>query len=185
MIPIRSCTVVVLLALSMCTAALAEPLEVFWVRHAEKELEGSDPALTSAGQARAQALANLLIDARIDGIHSTDYLRTRQTAAPLAEALGLAVELYDPRDLPALIEKLRARGGRHLVVGHSNTTPAGVELMGGEPGSEIVEATEYDRLYLVSAREDGVVSTLLFRYGEPSGSTGTTASTSRDSAGRD
>jgi len=45
--------------------------------------------------------------------------------------------------------KLKATPGRHLVVGHSNTTPQLTELLGGDGGEPIVEATEYDRLYVV------------------------------------
>lgn len=77
------------------------------------------------------------------------------------------MQLYDPRDLPGLVEKLRRAGGRHLVVGHSNTTPAVVELLGGEPGQPINEAGEYDRLYNVSIGPDGTTSSVMLRYGEP------------------
>jgi phosphohistidine phosphatase SixA len=156
-------TLAALLALCSPLSALAADLDVFLVRHAEKQT-GPDPALTADGQARAQALANLLKDAGIAHIHSSDYQRTRDTAAPLAARLDLPVRLYDPRDLPAMAEKLRAEGGRHLVVGHSNTTPPLVEALGGEGGSPIIEATEYDRLYLVTIT-DNETETFLLRYG--------------------
>lgn len=145
--------------------AVAEPLVVFLVRHAEKVSDGRDPELSSAGTERAADLVAALRDAEIQHVHSSDFIRTRDTAAPLAAALGLEVELYDPRDLPALVTRLREAGGRHLVVGHSNTTPVAVELLGGEPGTEIDEATEYDRLYTVTVGADGSVSTVLLRYG--------------------
>ena len=162
-----------LVALLACAAGTppdqpdtAEPLVVFFVRHAEKVDASADPELSSEGAERAADLAAALRDAGIERIHSSDYIRTRDTAAPVAERLGLEVELYDPRDLPALAALLREAGGRHLVVGHSNTTPAAVELLGGEPGAEIVEATEYDRLYVVTIGPDGAVSTVLLRYGD-------------------
>ena len=41
---------------------------------------------------------------------------------------------------------------------HSDTTPALVELLGGEPGAPI-ESPEYDRLYIVSIGADGAIST--------------------------
>ena len=141
-------------------------LTVYLVRHAEKET-GDDPALTAAGQERAAALAQTLGDSTIQAIHSTNYQRTRQTAAPLAKSLGLIVELYDPRDLPAMAQKLQAAGGCHVVVGHSNTTPQLVQLLGGEPGPEIVEATEYNRLYVVTRSASGKVQSQLLRYGPP------------------
>ncbi|TXS92896.1 histidine phosphatase family protein [Parahaliea maris] len=144
----------------------ATPLQVFLVRHAEKVDASSDPALSEAGLQRAQALAHTLRDAAIEHIHSSDYIRTRDTAAPLAELLGQEVSLYDVEALPDLAEALRTAGGRHLVVGHSDTTPELVTLLGGEPGPEINEASEYDRLYLLAIDTAGNVTTTLLRYGE-------------------
>lgn len=147
--------------------AVKQPaLEVFLVRHAEKTKDADDPALTEAGEQRAELLADLLIDANITHIHSSDYKRTRDTAQPLAARLGLPVALYDPRDLPAMAAKLKAEGGKHLVVGHSNTTPPLTELLGGQGGTPIVEATEYNRLYFVTIGTNGQVSTTLLRFGD-------------------
>lgn len=143
------------------------PTTIFLVRHAEK-LTGDDPALTLAGVARADALADLLIDAKIERIHSSDYQRTRQTAAPLADRLGLTVELYDARDLPAIAAQLKADGGRHLVVGHSNTTGALTEILGGDGSTPITEATEYDRLYVVTTGAHGDATSTLLRFGATS-----------------
>lgn len=143
---------------------------VFLVRHAEKALDGTrDPELTAAGERRAAELARVLVpDGRgIDRVHSTDYRRTRGTAAPTAEALGLEVELYDPRRLDELAAALRAAPGRHLVVGHSDTTPALVERLGGEPGEPTTE-DQYDRLWIVVLPPGGPASTVELRYGAPS-----------------
>lgn len=138
---------------------------VYLVRHAEKTTSKDDPALTDAGEARAEVLANLLADKQLTHIHSSDTKRTRDTAAPLAERLGLDVELYDPSDLPAMAAKLKATPGRHLVVGHSNTTPQLTELLGGDGGTEIVEATEYDRLYWVTTSPNEPVVSYMTRFG--------------------
>ncbi|MEP1230429.1 MAG: phosphoglycerate mutase family protein [Litorimonas sp.] len=142
------------------------PLKVFLVRHAEKTADKDDPALTQGGQERAALLSSMLKDAGITHIHSSDYQRTRDTAAPLATRLGLSVDIYDPRDLPAMAAKLQASGGRHLVVGHSNTTGALTELLGGHGGAPIVEASEYDRLYIVTRAADGSTNSTLLRFGE-------------------
>ena len=109
----------------------------------------------------------MLRNAKIEHIHSSDYKRTRNTAAPPASKFGLKVQLYDPRDLPSLVKKIRKVGGRHLVVGHSNTTPAMVELLGGDAGQPIDDAGEYDRLYSVITGPDGSTSSVMLRYGEP------------------
>jgi phosphohistidine phosphatase SixA len=147
--------------------AAAHPVVVYLVRHAEKASGSEDPALTEAGRARALALARTLGDAGIGAIHSTDFRRTRQTAAPLAERLGIEVRTYDWDELQALAAAILAAGGRHLVVGHSDTTPELVGLLGGEPGPAIDEPSEYDRLYVVTVGPDGSVTSVLLRYGPP------------------
>ena len=149
------------------TAAAEEPLVVFLVRHAEKIDTSTDAKLSGAGRKRAQELAMALRDSGVTQVHSTDFIRTRNTAAPTAARLGLNVQLYNRLEMAALVERMRNAGGRHLVVGHSNTTPNLVRLLGGNPGSIIKEDGEYDRLYIVTFDTDGNVSTILMRYGLP------------------
>jgi len=142
---------------------------IYLVRHAEKitgEDAGRDPALTSEGQARAKTLADLLRKKNITHIYSSDYIRTRDTAAPTAEMSGVHIEIYDPRDLATLADELKQIKGRILVVGHSNTIPETVDALGGVGGSPIFEKSEYDRLYVVTISEDGIVQTQLKQYGE-------------------
>ena len=141
---------------------------VYLVRHAEKitgENAGQDPALTSEGKARAETLSALLRGEEITKIYSSNYIRTRDTAAPIAAQIGVEIELYDPRDLPALAAILKENKERILVVGHSNTIPETVNALGGVGGTPIFEKSEYDRLYVVSILADGIVQTDLRRYG--------------------
>jgi phosphohistidine phosphatase SixA len=160
-----------LLATSFLIQVLGEnnqgPLVVFLVRHAEKADTSTDAALSAAGLARAQALASTLRDAGINHVHSSDYKRTRDTAAPIATLLNKNVQLYDPINPSELISRIKTERGRHLVVGHSNTTPALVKRLGGKPGPPIVEKNEYDRLYVITSNSDGSVSTVLLRYNAP------------------
>jgi phosphohistidine phosphatase SixA len=148
-------------------SAAQQPLVVFVVRHAEKADASRDPDLSVAGRQRAAQLAVLLRDTGVKYVHSSDFKRTKDTAAPVAAALGLEVKSYDPQDLPSLVTQLRQTGGRHLIVGHSNTTPETVELLGGDPSSAIDDKSEFDRLYIVNVGADGAVSTVLMRYGAP------------------
>jgi phosphohistidine phosphatase SixA len=156
-------------------AAQSETL-VFLVRHGERADDGpeenrmamdpqmaEDPPLSTAGRDRAVLLAELLSDAGITHIHSTDYRRTRETAEPTARGTGIEIALYDASDLEGFAKKLSSMPGRHLVVGHSNTTPGLVRALGGDPGLPI-ESLEYDRLYLVSVSDAGV-RTILLRFG--------------------
>lgn len=144
-----------------------DPLVVFLVRHAEKNEVSmqKDSQLTEEGYIRAAELARTLADGEIEYVHSSDYIRTRNTAAPVADLFGLEIELYATSDLHELAEAMKALRGRHLVVGHSNTTPALVEILGGKPGIPILEATEYDRLYILTIVDDEV-NTVLLRYGK-------------------
>ena len=157
-----------MLLLSACAQMMPSSDAVFLVRHAEKTTEKKDPGLTEAGKARSIALADRLEGEGITHIHSSDYIRTRDTAAPLAARLGLEVALYDPRDLPGMAAKLKTLPGRHLVVGHSNTTGELTELLGGDGGTPIVEATEYDRLYIVTMETGQPVKSYLTRFGAAS-----------------
>ncbi len=142
---------------------------IYLVRHAEKitgPQAGRNPELSGAGKKRAQILVAVLADKNIGHIHSTNFIRTIDTATPLANALGLEIKFYDPRDLGALATKIREQGGHHLVVGHSNTTPQAVIALGSETVySPIDEKNEYDRLYEVQILSDSV-KTKLTRYGE-------------------
>lgn len=159
-----------LLSVALGETAAQEPTAVttvFLVRHAEKVPDGSrDPALTPAGEARAAALADLLEEAGLTAVYSTDYRRTRDTVAPLAERLGLELSLYNGRDLVGLAAALKRTPGRYLVSGHSDTTPNLVGLLGGEPGPPFVEQGENDRLYVLTLLPDGRVETVILRYGE-------------------
>jgi phosphohistidine phosphatase SixA len=155
--------------------AQAGPSLVVLVRHAEKATApADDPPLSPVGVERARTLARTLADAGITRIHSSDTRRTRDTAAPLARALGLEIELYDPRDLPAMADRLLALPGRHLVVGHSNTTDVLSGLLGGATFGEIEEAWEYDRMYVLTPRPEvpgtapgrAGFETVLIRFGD-------------------
>lgn len=155
---------------------------VYLVRHAEKVDDSRDPPLSSAGEVRAARLAEMLAEAGIERIHSTDLRRTRDTATPLADTLGITVELYDPFALSDLAARLRAEGGVHLVVGHSNTTPEMVTALGGDPVSPIDEL-EYDRLYVVRVAPDGSVDSALRRFGARFGGEARTPAPTRRPAG--
>lgn len=139
-------------------------LTAFIVRHAEKVDASHDAVLSDLGERRAKRLARMLSDAEVEHVHSTNFKRTRATAAPTAGAFGVKVNLYGPRSLKDLVTQLLQAKGRHLVVGHTNTVLKTIELLGGEPGFPIDEKSEFDRLYIVTVGASGTVSTVLMRY---------------------
>jgi len=154
------------LLLGACEQKRPAPDATYYlVRHAEKTMETPDPALTLKGQTRAEDLATRLKDVKLTAIYSSDYKRTRDTAAPIAETQGLEMKLYNPGALPEFSELLKQETGDILVVGHSNTTGELSELIGGPKGEPIIEATEYDRLYILERAGD-VVTGRIEHYGE-------------------
>lgn len=141
-------------------SARLEGVTVALVRHAEKAAEpADDPPLTAEGARRAVELARVLGAAEVTHLFSTPLERTRQTLAPLAAARGLEVADYEPRDLRGLAQRLQdlPPGSFAVVSGHSNTTPALYELLGGEargledsPYGKLLAHDAYDRLFLVT-----------------------------------
>ncbi|RLA50771.1 MAG: histidine phosphatase family protein [Gammaproteobacteria bacterium] len=123
---------------------------LYLVRHAEKQADGSrDPALTENGKNRSEQLAVWFQDKNIAEIWSSDYKRTRDTAKLLATGLDLEMRIYDPRNLPDLVEKLAHKQSTALIVGHSNTTPELARLLCDCSVADMDES-EYDRLIVIS-----------------------------------
>lgn len=157
------------------TPAAGFPAIVYLVRHAEKATQPyDDPPLTDAGRERAQALAAALKNAGVTAVVTSDRLRTRETAAPIARARGLEpVAISRPegsldRHVAAVAaEVLRHPGGVVLVVGHTDTLPAIVTALGGPTIGEIGD-DEFDNLFILSGTRDKV-RLARARYGAPSG----------------
>lgn len=151
---LRQLLAVVLL---VCLAVNASAQTVILVRHAERADTASgapatmntDPDLSDRGRQRAESLAAMLKDAQINAIFVTQYKRTSQTAAPLAEALGIAPTVITSKDTPALIARLREHKGNALVVGHSNSVPDVITGLGAT-GAPVIGDDEYDNLFIVT-----------------------------------
>jgi broad specificity phosphatase PhoE len=107
----------------------------------------ADPKLSAAGEARAQKLATMLADAGIAAMFTTEFARTKDTAAPLAAALKQTPEVVAAAQTAALIDKIKTHANDTvLVVGHSNSVPAIIKALGG-PDVAIGDA-EYDNLFI-------------------------------------
>ena len=132
----------------------------YFTRHAEKDKDGTrDPNLSTIGKQRAANLATQLKDKNIKAIYSTDYKRTKQTAQPLADELGLKVQIYDPNKLKALKEMLleKHKTGSILIVGHSNTTPTLVNtFMEVDKYAPLNDANEFDKIFKIEVQNNGV-----------------------------
>ena len=147
---------------------------MIFVRHAEKALiPVGDPGLSPEGHVRAAELARQLVDADvvagIDAIYSTPYRRTIETAQPIADALGLVINQYDPHDNEAVLAKIlrNHKGKIILVVGHSNTLPTLIADLGASKKVPPIAELEYDNIYLISIPWFGKTKTIRLRFGDP------------------
>ncbi|MFI4897092.1 MAG: SixA phosphatase family protein [Phycisphaerales bacterium JB059] len=119
----------------------AEPVTFVVVRHAEKQTDREDPGLTPEGDARARRIASMIRSLKIGAVYSTDFARTRQTAAPIARRAGVEVRLYDARN-PVELADPPPDVGCVVIVGHSNTVPDLVRRLGGQvEAPKLSEAT--------------------------------------------
>ena len=148
---------------------------MIFVRHAERAgPSADDPGLTPAGQRRAAELARQLVDADVvagvDAIYSTPFRRTKETAQPIAEALDLPVNIYDPSDdNEAVVDKMVKdhKGKIILVVGHSNTLPTLIAALGASKKVPAIAEMEYDNIYIISIPWFGKTKTIRLRFGDP------------------
>lgn len=137
---------------------------IFLLRHADRQPDGE--LLSPAGHARAQQLARVLGDAGVTAIFASTVERTQQTAQPLAARLGLPIQTYDPGNLPALVQQIKAVKGRRpraVVVGHNNTVPATIELLGFRQAPSI-PADEFSFLFELILGEGVVTQLVTLRY---------------------
>ena len=151
----------------------APPTVVLLVRHAEKAAEpAQDPPLTEAGRARAEALVAIARDAGVTAIITTQYERTRSTAAPAAAAMRVTLAVVQAGPLAqhakAVADEARKHVGRTvLVVGHSNTIPAIVGALGVPAPRDLCDS-EYDALFVVVLGDAGPPRLVRSRFGAPS-----------------
>lgn len=140
------------------------PVTIFVVRHAERENTEADSPLSAIGKARAERLAAMLADAGITRAFSTEFIRTKDTVAPLATKLGITAVAVPGRDMNALIGALQALepGTRALVAGHSNTVNVIVGRLTGQQIPALAD-TDYDRLYVVTVA-GGASSWVMLRF---------------------
>ena len=133
-----------------------ETFTIYLVRHSEKDLTSSnysDPPLSKCGEQRSENLSNFLRDVNLDIIYSTDYIRTKNTALPIAMSKGLEVKEYNGQELKDFSKLLASRKQNALVVGHSNTTGVLAGLLIGEEIG-VFDLNIYDRIYQVVIYKD-------------------------------
>ncbi len=178
--------ILAIMALLICAVffqqALAQddfkPKTVFLIRHAEREDEPrQDPPLKKEGVARSQELARLLASAGIKAIYTSQFTRTKQTAEPLATKLSLTATPItlktnpsNPRQIAEestteVVNKILAGAGENvLVIGHSNSIPDVIKMLGGDVVPTIDER-KFDDLFVVTVYAKGKAKVTQMKYG--------------------
>lgn len=127
-------------------------------RHAEKDKTAAgsttmnaDPPLSKAGEARALRLVEVLKKYTPDLIYSTNFIRTRNTITPLATKFKKDILLYNHKDLKAFADLLLMEKDKTIAVaGHSNTTPALVNLLIKQNEYKALDESVYNKIYIVT-----------------------------------
>jgi 2,3-bisphosphoglycerate-dependent phosphoglycerate mutase len=146
--------------------AAAQKKTIILVRHAEKaDATSQDPELSAEGKQRAERLAKIIRKYKPGAIYSTDFKRTRDTAAPIGARRKLKVEVYDPKKAADLADTMmKSKTKRFLVVGHSNTVPGLANLLGKKEVFKNLDDTEYGLIWIVRLKDGHVRKTEVIPY---------------------
>ena len=129
----------------------------YFIRHAEKDRSdptNKNPSLTIQGLERANKWAIFFKDKNIAAVYSTNYIRTQQTALPIAKEQNIEIINYTTKEL--ISEKFIAnnKGKNIVIVGHSNTTPELVNILLGEKKYEDISDSENNNLFVVTLKKN-------------------------------
>lgn len=147
---------------------------VVLVRHAEKAAEpAADPPLTAAGRARADALAAALKGAKVSVVLTSQLVRTRETAGPVAKQTGVAITpvplgggMAQHLATTAALARRAPADSTVVIVGHSNTVPELARALGYR-GAAAIPDCRYDGMVVLQLNGAGA-SAVDARYGAPS-----------------
>jgi broad specificity phosphatase PhoE len=146
---------------------------IIFVRHADTDQtmpQDIDAPLNATGLARAESLADVLefvdVVAGPDAIYVSDKKRTQQTAAPLADRIGIEPVIADHYDVVGFMKDVLADHKREIVVivSHSDAIAPLVEELHGSKNLADYAPDEYDRVVLVTIPTYGKVKTVQLPY---------------------
>lgn len=158
-------SVAVLAAVLLQAAPAFAQKAIVVVRHAEKADQSADPVLSAEGTARAAALAKALRALDVKAVYVTQYQRTSLTAVPLLAASSLkAIEVHSDAT-PELVARMKKEHPADVVltVGHSNSVPRILKLLGVTETVELTDA-DYDNLFIVVPAASGPPTLLRLKY---------------------
>ncbi len=137
------------------------------VRHAEKADDSRDPDLSNEGVERAESLAHMLSEMKIDAVYSTNLTRTIETARKIADDNGLEIQTYGVQAPDETVSEWTEnhRGDVILISGHSNTTPTFANaLLGREHFKGPFSESDYGNILIITISRSGENRLLHLRY---------------------
>ncbi len=156
-------TIIIFVIYWYCTTTTT----IIFVRHADRD--GSNDALTANGVTRANELVHVAERSGTTAIYHSGANRTRLTATPLANALGITMNQI-ASSTQTIDHIFNNHSGETVVVaGHSDTVPEMIGLAGG-PTLPHITSTEYDNLFVLSRCNcfTGPTKLVNLQYGAPS-----------------
>jgi broad specificity phosphatase PhoE len=142
---------------------------IILVRHAEKDVSATadpgDPDLSPEGLQRAERLVKKIKKYKPGAIYSTNYLRTLDTAEPMAKRRHKQVQIYDAKKPDELIDQImKSKTKRFLIVGHSNTVPSLVNLLIKKDLFHSLDESEYGTIFIVRLKKGKEPRTEILQY---------------------
>jgi phosphohistidine phosphatase SixA len=144
----------------------AREITVILLRHAEKDTSPAadkvNPNLSEAGLQRAERLVGKLKGYKPNEIFASNFIRTKQTATPLAREFGLPVHLYDHKNLQELYDLILTTDKRvFVIVGHNNTTPALANMLIKQEKYQALAETEYNKIFVIKIKNGNVTDQVM------------------------
>lgn len=151
------------------TAIQAQKKTIILVRHAEKDISATadkvDPPLTDIGRQRAARLVTTIKRYKPGAVYSTNFIRTRDTAAPTAAWRKKPVTIFDPKKLDEFVaEVMASKTKRFLIVAHNTTTPTLANMFIKEQKYKPLSETEYSKMWIIKIRNGKVKSCDVIEY---------------------
>jgi phosphohistidine phosphatase SixA len=139
----------------------------YCVRHAEKEKNTNDPDLTPEGRARAEKLGQIMDNAHLNIVATTNVKRTMQTGEAVRRWAGDPDAVNFPPDMQNswLEDQVHENLGKHIFyVGHQNTIPQMLNQLTGTVQYKNIGENTFDLFYIAISKGFGQTEVMEFRY---------------------
>lgn len=141
----------------------SKPTEIFFIRHADKESDGTDdPPLSALGIARANRWRTLFSNIKFDEIYTTRFIRNTQTVDEVFGKNLDNVHYYSALSFD-IVEKAKGFSGKKVaIIAHSNTIPSMVNSLVSDRQYQAMDHQNYNLIYQIIIDSTGAVSSNQF-----------------------